>query len=114
MCHRDQTAGANLFTCYASTLEEVLSDDTEMELNGFANDHSVRKNFDTKSRMEEFTMIATIERSILEIKKWMDAVRLKMNESKTEFMLLGSRQHLKKCTTNSLKVLGEILRNLKS
>ena len=37
----------------------------------------------------------------------MDAVRLKMNESKTEFMLLGSRQHLKKCTTNSLKVFGE-------
>ena len=37
----------------------------------------------------------------------MDAVRLKMNESKTEFMLLGSREHLKKCTTNSLKVLGE-------
>ena len=37
----------------------------------------------------------------------MDTVRLKMNESKTEFMLLGSRQHLKKCTTNSLEVLGE-------
>ena len=37
----------------------------------------------------------------------MDAVRFKINESKTEFMLLGSRQHLKKCTTNSLKVLGE-------
>ena len=44
---------------------------------------------------------------MLEIKKWMDAVRLKMNESKTEFMLLGSRQHLKKCTTNNLKGLGE-------
>ena len=78
-----------------------------MELNGFANDHSVRKNFDAKSRMEEYTVIATIERPMLEIKKWMDAVRLKMNESKTEFMLLGSRQYLKKCTTNSLKVLGE-------
>ena len=44
---------------------------------------------------------------MLKIKEWMDAVRIKMNESKTEFMLLGSRQHLKKCTTNSLKVLGE-------
>ena len=80
-------AGANLFTCYASTLEDVLPDNTEIELDGFASDHSVRKSFDTKSRMEEYTMIATIERSMLEIKKWMDAVRLKMNESKTEFML---------------------------
>ena len=52
-------------------------------------------------------MITTIEKSMLKIKKWMDAVRLKMNESKTEFMLLGSRQHLKKCTMTSLKVLGE-------
>ena len=100
-------AGANLFTCYASTLEEVLTDNTEMELNGFTNDHSVRKSFDAKSRMEEYTTIATIERSIIKIKKWMDAVRLRMNESKTEFMLLGSRQHLKKCTTNSLRVMGE-------
>ena len=100
-------AGTNLFTCYASTLEEVLTDNTELELNGFADDHSVWKSFDAKSRMEEYTMIATTDRSMLKIKKWMDAVRLKMNESKTEFMLLGSRQHQKKCTTNSLKVLGE-------
>ena len=100
-------SGANLFTCYASTLDEVLTDNTELELNGFANDHSVRKSFDAKSRMDEYTMITTIERSMLKIKMWMDAVRLKMNESKTEFMLLGSRQHLKKCTMNSLKVLGE-------
>ena len=78
-----------------------------MELNGFADDHSVRKIFDAKPRMDEYTMITTIERSMLKIKKWIDAVRLNMNESKTEFMLLGSRQHLKKCTTNSLKVLGE-------
>ena len=100
-------SGANLFTCFASTLDEVLTDNIELELNGFADDHSVRKSFDAKSRMDEYTTIATIEKSMLKIKKWMDAVRLKMNESKTEFLLFGSRQHLKKCTTNSLKVLGE-------
>ena len=32
--------GANLFTCYASTLDDILTDDTKLELNGFANDHS--------------------------------------------------------------------------
>ena len=100
-------SGANLFTCCASTLDDVLTDNTKLELNGFADDHSIRKRFDTKSRTDEYTIITTIERSMLKIKKWMDAVRLKMNESKTEFVLLGSRQHLKKCTTNSLKVLGE-------
>ena len=50
---------------------------------------------------------STIKKSIFKIKEWMDTVRLKINESKTKFMLLGRRQHLKKCTTNSLEVLGE-------
>ena len=62
-------AGANLFTCYTSTFDEVLTDDAELELNGFANNHSVRKSFDAKSRMEECTMITTIERSMLKIKR---------------------------------------------
>ena len=106
-------AGANLFTCYVSTLEETLADDTELELNGFADNHSIRKSFNVKSRKEEHTVFTAIERLMLKIKKWMDAVRLKMNESKTEFMLLGSRPHLKRCTTNSLKVLEETLRNPK-
>ena len=98
---------ANLFTCYAFTLDEVLMDDTELELNEFADDHSVQKGFKAKSREDEYTMITAIVKLMLKIKELMDAVRLKMNESKTEFMLLGSRQHLKKCTTNSLKVFGE-------
>ena len=34
-------SGANLFTCYASTLDEVLTGDTELELNGFADDDSI-------------------------------------------------------------------------
>ena len=104
---QELAAGANLFPCYASTLEETLADDTKLELNGFADDHSIRKSFNAKSRNEEHTIITAIERLMLKIKKWMDAVRLKMNEPKTEFMLLGSRPHLKRCTTNSLKVLEE-------
>ena len=74
-------SGANLFTCYTSTLDEVLTDDTKLELNGFADDHSDRKSFNAKSRMDEYTTITTIEKSMLKIRKWMDAVRPKMNES---------------------------------
>ena len=76
-------------------------DDTKLELNGFADDHSVQRSFKAKSREDEYSMITTTEKLMLKIKEWMDVVRLKMNESKTKFMLLGSKQHLKKCTTNS-------------
>ena len=100
-------SGANLFTCYASTLDKILTDDTQLELNGFADDHSVQRTFMAKSREDKYSTFAAIEKSMLKIKEWMDAVRLKMNESKTEFMLFGSRQHLQKCTTNILDVLRE-------
>ena len=105
------TSGANLFTCYASTIE-VLMDDTKLELNGFADDHSVQRSFKAKSREDEYSMIATIEKSMLMIKEWMDVVRLKMNEAKTKFMLLRSRQHLKKCTKSSVRVSGENIEKL--
>ena len=36
----------------------------------------------------------------------MDVNRLKMNSSKTEFILFGSRGQLQKCTTNSINVNG--------
>ena len=37
----------------------------------------------------------------------MDYNRLKMNREKTEFIIYGSRQQLKKCVTNNINVTGE-------
>ena len=34
----------------------------------------------------------------------MDENRLKMNNSKTEFIMFGSQQHLLKCTTNTINI----------
>ena len=62
-------SGANLFTCYASTLDEVLMDDTWLELNGFADDHSVQRSFMAKSREGEYSAITAIEKSMLKIKE---------------------------------------------
>ena len=44
---------------------------------------------------------------MLKVKGWMDAVRLKLSESKTEFIYFGSRQQLKKCTFDKIKFNGE-------
>ena len=99
--------GAFLFIAYASTLEEIV--DTKLELNGFADDHSVRKAF-KPSRLdhkEERETISLIEQSMLDIKSWMDQVRLKMNESKTEFIYFGWPSQLEKCIRTSINVNGE-------
>ena len=102
------TQGAFLFVAYASTLDEIV-DSTKLELNGFADDHSVRRAF-KPSRLDHKDELETItikEQSMLEIKSWMDQVRLKMNESKTKFIYFGWPSQLDKCIKTSININGE-------
>ena len=72
--------------------------------NGFANDHSITKSFKANSGQDEMSTIGTIKSSLTNISKWMDSMRLKLNEEKTEFILFGYRTQLSECATHSLKV----------
>ena len=88
--------GAFLFNTYASTISDVIP--TTLELMGYADDHSIKKPFkpgNTNCNTESDT-ITIIEDSMLDVKRWMNGVRLKLNESKTKFIYFGSRQQLKK------------------
>ena len=40
----------------------------------------------------------------IQVKKWMDSMRLKMNEGKTEFIIIGSGHQIAKCSTTPLNV----------
>ena len=46
---------------------------------------------------------------MLNIKSWMDAMRLKMNPTKTEFIYFGNRPHLNKCIIEVLNVAGDLV-----
>ena len=87
--------GAFLFISYASMLDEIVKD---LILNRFTDDHSVRRTFKPErlDHHQELNTIAVIEKSMLDIKAWMDAVRLKMNNSKTEFIYFGASKQLEK------------------
>ena len=100
--------GAFLFVAYASMLDEIV-DSTKLELNGFADDHSVRRSFKPSKldHKEELDTIAVMEQSMLDIKSWMDQVHLKMNESKTKFIYFGWPSQLDKCITTTINVNGE-------
>ena len=98
--------GAFLFIAYVSTIQEVVKKD--LTLTKFADDHSICKQFKSGSGQEQDT-IAILESSLKDIKAWMDAVRLRLNESKTEFIYFGSRQQLKKCNENTIKVIEETI-----
>ena len=100
--------GAFLFIAYASTLDQVINT-SQLELNGFADDHSVRSSFKPSKldHTKEHQTIAIIEKSMQDIKVWMDQVRLKMNNSKTEFIYFGWPSQLEKCITRKIDVNGE-------
>ena len=87
---------------YASTLHEVVP--KELQLNRNADDHSIWKCFKLE---DEAATIAAIESTMLDVKCWMDAACLKINESKTEFIYFGSKQMLKKGNINAVNINGE-------
>ena len=97
-------AGPVLYNCYASTISEVVK--PPLQLHGFADDHRVKKSFKPGTQ-EERLVISNLKNCTGEIKLWMDENRLHMNSSKTELLLVGSRQQLSRCTTESIQVNGE-------
>ena len=100
-------AGASIFNLYCSTLHEIVPKD--LTLSGFADDHSVRKSFKAGSSTDETETIRTLEGCMLNIKSWMDSMRLKMNPNKTEFIYFGSKPQLRKCNVESLKVSDDLI-----
>ena len=81
----------------------------DLTLNGFADDHSVRKTFKPAQleHQQELNTIAVMEKSMLDIKSRMDAVRLKMNDIKTKFIYFGGPKQLVKCIINQINVNAE-------
>ena len=84
---------------YLPQFNEVLPKD--LQLSGYADDHSIWKCFKIE---DELNTMATIESTMLDVKNWMDAVCLKMNESQTEFIYFGSKQMLKRCNISMVNI----------
>jgi len=106
--------GPVLFTEYASPVFEVIHQ-CEKDAHGYADDHQVYSAFDPKSLVPA---LESMEHCIMNIRDWMHKMRLKMNDSKTEFILIGTPQQLAKCATKSISIgncsieASEYVRNL--
>ena len=89
-------AGPSLFLAYASTLQEVKSiaeckpGTPAIVLNGFADDHSIKKEFHPATDNQEINCIADLEHCMGEVQIWMDQNCLKLNNAKTELILFES------------------------
>ena len=70
-------------------------------LNGFADDHSLNKGF-RPDHEEEVSTMSELEGTLVNINSWMGENRLKMNNSKTEFLYVASRHQLQSVKSRRL------------
>ena len=77
---------------------------------GFADDHTANTRF-KPTPTEEACAIDDLQNCAIEINKWMNNNKLKMNNSKTEFILFGSRLQLNKCSTKEITICNEVIKS---
>ena len=93
--------GPILLNCYCSTLWDIIP--TNIDLNGYADDHALPKNFKANTEQEKI-MMQTFEKCMFDVESWMNGNRLKLNPNKTEFIIFGSSIQLVKCTTEQINI----------
>ena len=92
---------------YSGTIREVV--DPFLNLLSYVDDHAIKKELDPNQAIEERDVINLLTENITNIKEWMNSVRLKMNNSKLEFIIFGNRTQVNKCTSDGLRIEGEIV-----
>ena len=101
--------GPVLFVIYASKLFTILESHLP-DVNAFADDSQLYISFKPASMIEQSAAIKAMQDCITDIKKWMLADKLKLNDDKTEFIIIGTRQQLAKVSVDSLCIGDEIIK----
>ena len=97
-------AGPILLSIYASTMIDVIPSD--MDLRGYADseDHLTKTSFYAGSETSKKKTLGDLEKTLADVKSWMNENPLQMDDSKTEFVMFGSRQQLCKLSARNLNV----------
>ena len=64
----------------------------------------MQKSFTPPLEGDEELCIDNIQVCLYRVKKWMESMRVKMNEGKTEFIIIGSGHQIAKCFITHLNV----------
>ena len=94
-------AGPVAFLGYLSSLYDIVQQHLPT-VGGYADDHQLYLSF--KPGPNELDATRNLEKCIADVRKWMLTHRLKINDSKTEFLLLGTKQQLEKVNISRISV----------
>ena len=95
--------GPLLFTLYASKLFEVVKRHLP-SVHAYADDTQLYLAFKPGCASSTDDAIAAMEQCVNEIRAWMLCDKLKVNDGKTEFVVIGTRQQLSKVHVDSFAV----------
>ena len=93
--------GPQFFTIYSSPIANIAR---KHGLQVYADDTQLYLSFDLNDDNDENDSRAKIESCIKDIKLWMTVNKLKLNDDKTEFLVITSKYHQSKPNTNSLQI----------
>ena len=87
--------GPLLFTIYSSKLFEVIKYHLP-EAQAYADDIRLYLSFSSDTTTNQTDAVIVMERCVSDIRTWMLTDKPKLNDDKTEFMLIGTKQQLSK------------------
>ena len=103
--------GPLLLTVYTSELFDIVGR-LFPSVHSYANDTQLYLAFSPDVQGDDASAVKAICDCIMNLRKWMIRDRLMLNDDKTEFLLLGTKQQLAKVDINSITV-GESVVNTK-
>jgi hypothetical protein len=92
--------GPAFFTDYSSPVAALIRAH-DISVQCYADDTQLYVSFRSD---EEAIALEKLERCIADLRVWMNKNRLKLNDSKTEFMIFGTKSKLSKINTKSVRV----------
>ena len=95
--------GPLLFTIYASKIFEIIMEYLP-QAHAYADDTQLYLSFKADSSTAQNDAMKAMENCITAIRAWMIEDKLCLNDSKTEFMIIGARQQLTKANIDQLCV----------
>ena len=95
--------GPFLFSIYTSQIFDIVSDHLP-NMHCFADDTQLYLSFRPDDQTSQDAAVAAMEACIRDVRLWMLQDKLKINDAKTEFLLIGTRPQLKKVDIDSLKI----------